>query len=158
MDEGTAILAARRADYRQAEWYLLHYEQEWRAYHERKAEVLSKPADENSGRRGTVSHPTETKALQSVRYDEQSDNYAWLKAVEIVLRGLCDSKRFFVKLRRDALLANNGRRVGRRAWVVYVQMRYGDAVGRHIGERTIKQWNSAILWRIVDVHLRLKNF
>lgn len=158
MDEGTAILLARRADYRQAEHYLLHYEQEMRAYREAKEEALSRPADENAGRHGAVSHPTEAKALQSVKYDEASEVYPWLRAVEIALRGLCDSKRFFVTLRRDAVRANNKKHPGRRAWVVYVQMRYGDAVGRHIGERTIKQWNSAILWRIVDVHLRLKNF
>ncbi|MBQ7516003.1 MAG: hypothetical protein IJS96_06940 [Schwartzia sp.] len=159
MDEGTAILLARRADYRQAEHYLLHYEQEMRAYREAKEEALSRPAGENIGRHGTVPHPTESAALQSVRFDETSDVYHWLRAVEITLRGLCDSKRFFVTLRRDAARANSGQTGrGRRGWVAFVQMRYGDSVGRYIGERTIKRWNAAILWRIVDIHLRLKNF
>ncbi len=150
------ILAARRADYQRAERYLLYYDRERKSYLERKAEFLSaRPVDENASRRGAVSHPTESAAIQSVRFDEASEEYQWLRAVDIVIRGLCDSKRFLIRLRRDALRANGGKHTGRKAWVAYVQVRYSEMVGRAVGERTIRHWNAELIWRIVDVHLRL---
>ncbi len=152
------ILAERRADYRRAEWFMLHYDDEFKRYKEDKAEFMSRPADENASRRGAVSHPTESAAIMSVQYDAACDEYQWLRAVDIVMRGLCDSKRIFINLRRAAMRVNGGKRGrGRQAWVVYVQTHYSEMVGRAVSDKTVKRWNSLVIRRIVDVHLRLKH-
>ena len=152
-DELAQIAADRRRDYKTAEWYLLHYEQEAVTYCDHKAEFLTIPADENGGRRGGVGKPTEARALASVTYDEQSDVFSWLRATDIAIRGLCDSKRILIRLRRDAMKQPRG--VGRPSWVVWVTMRYGEWVGRHVAEVTVKRWVQEIVWRIVDIHLRI---
>ena len=153
-DDLAQIAADRRRDYKQAEWYLLHYEQEAATYCDNKAEALSRPADENGGRRGSVGKPTESRALASVAYDEQSDSYLWLRATDIAIRGLCDSKRILIRLRRDAMKQPRG--VGRPSWVVWVTMQYVNLVGHAVAEVTIKRWVQDIIWRIVDIHLRLE--
>lgn len=153
-DELDQIAAERRRDYKQAEYFLLHYDAEAAAYNERKAEYLARPKDENAARRGTVGKPTESLALQSVTFDEKSEVFQWLKAVEYAIRGLCDSKRILIRLRRDAMKQPRG--VGRPSWVVWVTMKYGGLVGRQVAEVTVRRWIQDIIWRIVDIHLRLE--
>lgn len=153
-DELGQIAADRRRDYKSAEWYLLHYEQEAQAFNDRKAEYMTRPSDENAGRHGTVGKPTESRALQSVAFDEKSAALSWLRAVDIAIRGLCDSKKILIHLRREAMKQPRG--VGRPSWVVWVTMQYGELVGRTVAEVTIKRWVQDIIWRIVDIHLRLE--
>ena len=153
-DELAQIAADRRRDYKSAEWYLLHYEQEAFAFSERKAEYMTRPKDDNAGRHGAVGKPTESRALQSVAFDEKSAALSWLRAVDIAVRGLCDSKRLLIRLRRDAMKQPRG--VGRPSWVVWVTMKYAELVGRPVAEVTVRRWVQEIVWRIVDIHLRLK--
>lgn len=153
MDE---LQAERRRDYRTAEWYLLRFDDERKKYEAEKAEWMSRPADDNARRHGSIGSPTEHEAILSMQFDASSAAAGWLKAVDIVIRGLCDDKRLLVTLRRGALEANGGRSPGRRAWVIYVQVRFERAVGRSISERTVRRWNADVIWRVVDAHLRLQ--
>ena len=153
-DDLAQIAADRRRDYKQAEWFLLHYETEAAAYNDRKAEYMTRPNDENEGRHGAVGKPTENRALQSVAFDEKSAALSWLRAVDIAVRGLCDSKKILIHLRREAMKQPRG--VGRPSWVVWVTMKYGGLVGRQVAEVTVRRWIQDIIWRIVDIHLRLE--
>ncbi len=155
MDE---ITAARRQDYHIAETFLLRYEVERRKYNEEKAQYMSPGAvDVNVGRRGSISRPTETTALQGVKFDADHEwTCHWLQAVEIVESNLTKGKRYLVQLRREAYrrAARRGGR-GRRGWVGYVQSRYISQSGRDVSEVTVRRWVSDIIWRVVDAHLRI---
>ena len=92
MADEQEIWGALKHDRELAEMYLLRYPTMLADY-ERNKRVLSglsiRPADENvgGGRSNIPGHPAEAAAIRSVDYD-CNDMYRWLKAVEIVERGL----------------------------------------------------------------------
>ena len=140
----------RREDRRRAAHYILNYRQELEAYEAGRAQYLSRPADENGGRRGGIARPTENAALQGIEYDLRRDAYFWLRAVESVLCALPARRRLFVELRREAARARPGKVRGRRAWIGYIQSR----VPFFLSEPTAKRWWSDLLDAVVDRQLR----
>lgn len=150
-------------DRKKAIHYILHYGEERQAYINAKAAAMAKPTDDNKGRSGAVSKPTESAAIASIQYDAQSNIYPWLKAVDALERGLSERKKLLLELRRDAEYSGRIFRRGRRAWVIYVQRRYIEMIEerygkqRYIGERTIRDWWYEMIDRVVDSHLRIEN-
>lgn len=140
----------RREDRRRAAHYVLNYRQELEAYEAGRVQYLSRPADDNGGRRGGIARPTENAALQGIEYDLRRDAYFWLRAVESVLCALPARRRLFVELRREASRARQGKVRGRRAWIVYLQSR----LPFYLSEPAAKRWWSEILDAVVDRQLR----
>jgi len=154
-----------RRDMKNAEYFLLNYDVEMQSYENAKSESKFLPCahDEISGaRRGTMAgHPTEANAIKNINFDEHYPAYTWLKAVEIVQRGLGERKRIFLNVRRRANARHKGR--GKQAWVAYVQQHYISALQEryfsemeYIGERTIHAWWSDMIRRVVEIHCRLE--
>lgn len=152
-------------DRKQARWYILNYEEARRNYEQSKAEALSpqNPANQNAGGHGgSVSSPTELKALRSITYDREHKEYFWLKAVEILQRTLSPQRVLFLKVRRQAEL-NRGTTAGRPAWIAYTQTHYmcepektfiqGEA---QISERRIKAMWADMVNKAVEIYLRIK--
>ena len=131
----------------------MNYAAELSSYRDRKAEFLARPADENAGRRGKISRPTEAAALASIAYDVQNPVYYWLCAVEQVEKELPPVKRDFLRLRREAQRRGSrpiGR--GRRAWIAFLQGR----LPRWLSEAAIKRRWYEIVDMTIDRHLRLR--
>ena len=167
-DEGTAIMAAMEDDRKNAEKYLLHYHELLADYKAAKQEYLEgMPKQASYGRSNIPGKPTEGKAIKSVSYDEEhSDEFNWLKAVEICERTLADRKLIFLKVRRDAENHNsNTHGRGRRGWVVYAQKHFTEEVQRrflqpeaYLSERTAHAWWDNMISFTVEAHLRLKKY
>lgn len=150
-EEAININDSIAADRKMAEHYLLHYEKELANYNNAKDEYMNyrEERDDNiGGGRSGVGKPTEEKALREMAFDRQYEGYRWLKAVEIVQRGLGERKNIFIRVRREAE-RNNLYSVGkgRKAWVLYVQRRYAEEMEKRfilpeiwVSERTIQNW------------------
>ena len=149
-----------------AEMYLLRYPTMVKDYERNKC-VLSglsiRPVDENvgGGRSNIPGHPAEAAAIRSVVYDS-NDMYRWLKAVEIVERGLGERRRMLIEARRIVERSGGKSYRGRPAWVTATTMRYQSMIAdrfiggaRQYNERTIREWWYEIVNRVVDIHLRL---
>lgn len=160
------IWDALKYDREIAEMYLLRYPTMVKDYERNKC-VLSglsiRPADENvgGGRSNIPGHPAEAAAIRSVAYDS-NDMYRWLRAVEIVERGLGERRRMLIEARRTVERSGGKSYRGRPVWVTATTMRYQSMIAdRFIGgeqqyrERTIKAWWYEIVNRVVDIHLRL---
>lgn len=150
-EEAININDSIAADRKAAEHYLLHYEKELANYNNAKDEHMNyrEERDENiGGGRSGIGRPTEEKALREMAFERRYEGYRWLKAVEIVQRGLGERKNIFIRVRREAERNNLyaiGR--GRKGWVVYVKMRFAEEMGRRfiipdfsVGEKTVKTW------------------
>lgn len=151
-------------DKKKAEYYLLNYEVELQKYKDAKQEYMNfKEYDENvgGGKSNMTGDPTEHTALKSIAFNDTYEPYRWLKAVEIVQRGLGERKNIFMKVRREAERNNlhtTGR--GRKGWVVFVQRRYAEEIEKrfivpeiYTSEITIKRW-----WKeIIDSTSSVKN-
>ena len=95
--------------------------------------------------------------MKSLQFDSTYPGFRWLKAVEIVQRGLGERKNIFIKVRREAdRLHHIGK--GRKGWVVYVQRRYGEEMENRFiipevwtAEKTLKTWWQEIIDRTVFV-------
>lgn len=154
-------------DRKEAEHYILDYESEWFEYEMRKYDDLfGSPRDDEKvgGKSNLPGKPTETMAIRSAQYDEDSPVYWWLKAVETAMRTFGERKHIFISVRREAERQGNYRegQPGRRAWVVYTQRRYAEEIQKRfinahgwMGERTVKAWWSQILDTVVEIHLRI---
>ena len=166
MADEQEIWGALKHDRELAEMYLLRYPTMLADYEHSKC-VLSglsiRPADENvgGGRSNIPGHPVEAAAIRSVAYDS-NDMYRWLKAVEIVERGLGERRRMLIEARRTVDRSGGKSYRGRPAWVTATTMRYQSMIAdRFIGgerqfqERTVKEWWHEIVNRVVDIHLRL---
>ena len=166
MADEQEIWGALKHDRELAEMYLLRYPTMMKDY-ERNKSVLSglsiRPTDENvgGGRSNIPGHPAEAAAIRSVDYD-CNDMYRWLKAVEIVERGLGERKRMLIEARRTVERSSGKSYRGRPAWITATTMRYQSMIAdRFIGgekqfqERTVKEWWHEIVNRVVDIHLRL---
>ena len=160
------IWDALKRDRSDAEMYLIRYPTLIRDYEHNKR-VLDgltvRPADENvgGGRSNIPGHPTEAAAIRSVDYD-CSDMYRWLKAVEIVEKGLGERKRMLIEARRTAERSSGKEYRGRPVWVTATTMRYQEMIAdrfiggaRQYNERTIREWWYEVVNRVVDIHLRL---
>lgn len=160
------IWDALKHDRELAEMYLLRYPTMVKDY-ERNKRVLSglsiRPVDENvgGGRSNVPGNPVEAAAIRRAEYDD-NDTYRWLKAVDIVAKGLGERKRMLIEARRVVDRSTYKPKKGRPAWVTATTMRYQNMVAdRFIGgakqyqEKTIKNWWYEIVDRVVDVHLRL---
>lgn len=160
------IWDALKHDRELAEMYLLRYPTMMKDYERNKC-VLSglsiRPTDENvgGGRSNIPGHPAEAAAIRSVNYD-CNDMYRWLKAVEIVERGLGERRRMLIEARRIAERSGGTSYQGRPAWVIATMMRYQSMIAdrflgsaRQYNERTIRKWWYEIVNRVVDIHLRL---
>ena len=165
-DEGRDILDSMERDRREAEYYLLHYEAELKDYTASRSQLFDNPPapDENRGIKGNLpGRPTETKALALVSHDETCPRWKWLKAVEIVQRGLGERKNIFISIRRRAETESRRSPVkGRPAWVVYTQQHYAQAIESrflqgcgYVSEKTVRLWWQEIVSRVVEVYLRL---
>ena len=159
-EEAIDIYDGIKEDKKVAEYYLLNYAKELKTYQDAKEEFMNykEQRDENTGGgRAGVGNPTEQIAMKSIEFDSNYPNFRWLKAVEIVQRGLGERKNMFIKVRREAeQLHNIGR--GRKGWVVYVQRHYSEEIEKRfiipevwISERTIKTWWQEIIDRTVFV-------
>ena len=166
MADEQEIWGALKHDRELAEMYLLRYPTMLADYEHNKC-VLSglsiRPADENvgGGRSNIPGHPAEAAAIRSVDYDS-NDMYRWLKAVEIVERGLGERRRMLIEARRTVERSSGKSYRGRPAWITATTMRYQEMIAdRFIGgekqfqERTVKEWWHEIVNRVVDIHLRL---
>ena len=139
----------RREDRRRAAHFLLCYKQERESYEAGREQWLSRPADESGVRKGGISRPTETAALQGIEYDIRNPVYYWLRAVADVYANLPARKRLFLDLRRDAMKVK-GQRRGRRAWISFIQAR----LPFYISDTAAKRWWSDIIEAVVDRQLR----
>lgn len=160
------IWDALKHDRELAEMYLLRYPTMVKDYERNKC-VLSglsiRPTDENvgGGRSNIPGHPAEAAAIRSVDYD-CNDMYRWLKAVEIVERGLGERRRMLIEARRTVERSGGKSYRGRPVWVTATTMRYQSMIAdrfiggaRQYNERTIREWWYEIVNRVVDIHLRL---
>lgn len=162
-EEAININAEVKADKEKAEYYLLRYETEIQKYEDALHEYInySELHDDNvgGGKSNLTSAPTERQALKKIEFDRQYKAYRWLKAVEIVQRGLGERKNIFIRVRREAERNNlyaTGR--GRKGWVVFVQRRYSEEIERWfivsdstISEVTVKRWWQDIINHTKDV-------
>jgi hypothetical protein len=159
-EEAMYICDGIESDKKDAEYYLLNYEKELKSYLDAKEEFMNykQQRDENiGGGRAGVGNPTEQIAMKGIQFDSTYPNFRWLKAVEIVQRGLGERKNMFIKVRREAeQLHHIGK--GRKGWVAYVQYRYGEEIEKRFiipevctSERTIKAWWQEIIDRTVFV-------
>lgn len=163
-EECKDLMASTKADAFKAEQYLLHYETVLRQYQDDRLAFMTCKGPDNPGRGNLPGNPTQSQALRGMDFDENYPGYLWIKAVEIVLRGLDEEKNKFVKLRREAeecksIIHKTG---GRPSWVPYLQCKYAAWMSeRYIGreyvpsERTIKAWWRNIIDRVVLVKLKL---
>lgn len=160
------IWDALKHDREIAEMYLLRYPTMVKDYERNKC-VLSglsiRPVDENvgGGRSNIPGNPVEAAAILSADYDD-NDTYRWLKAVEIVERGLGERRRMLIEARRTVERSSGKSYQGRPAWVITTMMRYQSMIAdrfiggaRQYNERTIRKWWYEIVNRVVDIHLRL---
>lgn len=167
-EEAININEEVRADKEKAEYYLLHYEQETRKYEDALHEYInySELHDDNvgGGKSNLTSAPTERQALKKIEFGRKYEAYRWLKAVEIVQRGLGERKNIFIRVRREAERNNlyaTGR--GRKGWVVFVQRRYATEIERRfilpevwVGEKTIRMWWNDIVTHTIFVANKIK--
>ena len=166
MADEQKIWGALKHDRELAEMYLLRYPTIMKDYEHNKrvlSGLASRPIDENvgGGRSNIPGHPAEAAAIQAVMYDS-NDMYRWLRAVEIVERGLGERRRMLIEARRTVERSGGKSYRGRPVWVTATTMRYQSMIAdRFIGgeqqyhERTIKAWWYEIVNRVVDIHLRL---
>lgn len=166
--EAIDITESIAADKKLAEYYLLNYEAELQRYRDAKTEHMTyrEEQDDNvgGGRSSVMKSPTEQQAMKEIAFDSHYEGYKWLKAVEIVQRGLGERKNIFIKVRREAERNNLytiGR--GRKGWVLFVQHRYAEEIERrfivpevYVCERTIKAWWQQIIDQAVFVAGKLK--
>lgn len=157
VEEAMEIKNAIRTDKKNAEHYLLHYVEELKKFEEDKEEYLhyQENHDDNlgGGKGNRIGNPTAVIACKSIEFAKCSDSYRWLKAVEIVQRGLSERKNVFVKVRREAERNNLytiGR--GRKGWVIFVQQRYAEEMEKRfiipeiwVAEVTIRRWWQKII-------------
>ena len=105
-EEAIYVTDSITEDKRLAEYYLLNYETELKKYELAKEEFISyqENKDENigGGRSSITSNPTEKAVLLTEQFNKSYEGYRWLKAVEIVQRGLGERKNIFIKARREA--------------------------------------------------------
>lgn len=159
-EEAIGILDGIQEDKKDAEYYLLNYEKELKSYLDAKDEFMNykEQRDENTGGgRGGIGNPTAQAVMKGLQFDSTYSCYRWLKAVEIVQRGLGERKNMFIKVRREAdRLHHSGK--GRKGWVAYVQRRYGEEIEKRFilpevctSERTIKTWWQEIIDRTIFV-------
>lgn len=165
-DLGRCIKQNMDNDRIKAEQYLLFYEERLTEYKKEKAEAMAQAVGKNEnvggGRSGIISRPTENQALREVNYDEEHDEYYWLKAVEILQRTMGEWKNIFLQARREAEQQKGGS-TGRPAWVAHTQMRYIQEMDNRypgkmiaISEKTVKVWWRKMIDRTVEIYLRLK--
>lgn len=152
-----------KKDRRKAENFILNFESEKKQYEATKTEYLAnqKKENEGAGRKSLPSSPTEAEAVISAQYDADSENYSWLKAVELALKTFGERKYIFLEVRREAEKHCHGGR-GRKGWVIYTQQHYSDKIQQRfindtgwLGERTVKSWWQQIISCVVEFHLRL---
>ena len=157
VEEAMYITNSIVSDKKNAEYYLLNYEEELKKYKDAKEEYLNYKEDHDDnvggGKSNMTGNPTELMAFKSIEFDKHYEGYRWLKAVEIVQRGLGERKNIFIKVRREAERNNLytiGR--GRKGWVVFVQHRYAEEIEKrfivkevYVAEITIKRWWSEII-------------
>lgn len=164
VEEWKRIAEESEKDEQYAEHYLLHYEQERRAYEEAKAEAARKENDGNTGggKGNLPGKPTESAAIREVEFDAQYEPYLWLKAVEYAQAGLGERKNIFIKVRREAERSCRGKGPGRPSWVVFTQLHYIEAVQQrflqdmaYISEKTVRLWWHDIVRRVMEIRLRL---
>ena len=159
-EEAMYICDGIESDKKDAEYYLLNYEKELKTYSDAKEEFMNykQQRDENiGGGRAGVGNPTEQIAMKGIQFDSTYPNFRWLKAVEIVQRGLGERKNMFIKVRREAeQLHHIGK--GRRGWTVYAQRRYSEEIEKRfivpeawIHEKTLRMWWQEIIDRTVFV-------
>lgn len=163
VEEAIAVKNSIAADRKTAEYYLLNYDSELQKYRDAKQEYLEfkENHDDNvgGGKSNMTGAPTERIVLKRIAFDDTYEPYRWLKAVEIVQRGLGERKNIFIRVRREAERNNLyaiGR--GRKGWVVFVQRRYAEEIERRfivpevwIGERTLQNWWQNIINQTVFV-------
>lgn len=163
VDEAMDITESIASDKKLAEYYLLNYEAELQRYKEAKEEYMTyrDESDDNvgGGKSNRTSNPTEQAALRGMQFDSTYDGYKWLKAVEIVQRGLGERKNIFIRVRREVERNNLytiGR--GRKGWVMFVQRRYAEEMEKRfiipevwVAENTIKSWWKDIVNQTVFV-------
>ena len=166
MADEQKIWGALKHDRELAEKCLLRYPTLIRDYEHNRRVIggLSvRPVDENvgGGRSNIPGHPTEAAAILSADYDD-NDTYRWLKAVEIVERGLGERKRMLIDARRTVERSSGKSYRGRPVWVTATTMRYQEMIAdrfiggaRQYNERTIREWWYEVVNRVVDIHLRL---
>lgn len=163
VDEAMDITESIASDKKLAEYYLLNYEVELQRYKEAKEEYMTyKPEQDDNvggGKGNMTGNPTEQAVLRGMQFDSQYEGYKWLKAVEIVQRGLGERKNIFIRVRREAERQNIytiGR--GRKGWVLFVQRRYAEEMEKRfiipevwVAENTIKSWWKDIVNQTVFV-------
>jgi hypothetical protein len=165
----TGLVRDMSEDRKQAEYFMLNYEQELAEYNSRKEEFLDQRIpipDGAAGGKGNVpGKPTEVKAVRGAQYDIDHPEYLWLKAVEVALRTFGERKRIFIAVRREAARHGmHGTGPGRRGWVVYTQRRYSEEIEKRflnghgwLSEKTIRLWWCGVVDCVVEIHLRLRN-
>lgn len=167
VDEAMDITESIASDKKLAEYYLLNYEAELQRYKEAKEEYMTyrDELDDNvgGGKSNMTGNPTEQAVLKGIRFDSTYEGYKWLKAVEIVQRGLGERKNIFIRVRREAERQNIytiGR--GRKGWVLFVQRRYAEEMEKrfiipevYIPERTIRKWWNDIIIQSIFVQNKI---
>ena len=163
------IVKDMNADRKIAETYILNYAALKKEYEARKAEWLEqgRPAVDTNiggGKSNLPGHPVEDTAVKSADYDANHSEYLWLKAVGIAFRTFGERKRIFIACRQEAEYEAHQWR-GRKSWVVYTQMSYDKEIEERfingngwMSERTVRRWWRQIIDRVVEIHLRIKNF
>lgn len=148
------IQVAIREDRKIAEQYLLRYRAFLQRYRETKEEYLAAAPVVNGPRGSSPSDPTATLAARSAQYDLDSDEYYWLKAVEIVEQTLSADDKTFLLYRRKAHNRCRTGHGGRPAWITYTQACLcREATNKWRNERAIRrQWQ-----RIITQTLLVRN-
>ena len=167
-EEAIYVTDSITEDKRLAEYYLLNYETELKKYELAKEEFINyqenKDKNIGGGRSSITSNPTEKAVLLTEQFNKSYEGYRWLKAVEIVQRGLGERKNIFIKARRDAeknsMYSTNK---GRKGWVIFVQHRYADLMEKRfiipevfVSERCLRGWWRDIVFNTANIANKLK--
>ena len=133
-------------EYKKAEHYLLHYDEEQKKYQEDLADHMTKEKSEVGGGRGGVGDPTGSRAVKRVEYERTSESCAWLDAVRSVEAILTDNERKILRWRREfdrGKYQKKGR--GRPPWVINVVVRFATEDERVVSDFTIRKiWSNLV--------------
>jgi hypothetical protein len=163
-EECVELMEEVGSDTWKAEQFLLGYEKLLRQYQDDRLAYMTQNNGGSVGRGNLPGNPTESAAIRGIEFDNNSSGYLWLKAIEIVLRGMTEQKRKFVELRREAEACKSiSHGVGRPSWVPYLQCKYAAWMAeRYIGrehvlnEKTIRIWWKEIVSKVLMIKMKLE--
>lgn len=143
--------------------YLLYYDERLRAYEAQKAEYLA-PRKTGGARGSSIGNPTAQQAIKAAIYDEEHEEYYWLRAVRVLEGGLSTRMSIFLKARREGIRrAGKIRSRGRIGWAAYTACRYAELTAESGREQmpptyqAMHTWEVELVKNVVLIFGKIKN-